>query len=124
MYESAISKAMMGEVCEDLATDLVMLHHLVCHNIFCPGYGRECGRVMDSRKSTIVTLTGRDKSIVICDKCSDVLHKAMKNSPEKAKGLQVTDARLYKTDGTLKKKPKKKQVVKSNTLTLLLGGKH
>ena len=122
MYESAISKAMMGEVCEDLATDLVMLHHLVCHNIFCPGYGRECGRVMDSRKSTIVTLTGRDKSIVICDKCSDTLNKAIKASPAKANGIKITDSRLYKTDGTPKKKKKKE--VKSDTLTLLLGGKH
>jgi predicted nucleic acid-binding Zn ribbon protein len=124
MYESAIGKATQGEVCEDLATDLVMLHHLVCHNIFCPGYGRECGRVMDSRKSTLVTLTGRDKSIVICDKCSDTLNKAIKANPAKANGIKITDSRLYKTDGTLKKKPKKKQVVKSNTLTLLLGGKY
>jgi len=121
MYESAIGKAMQGEVCEDLATDLVMLHHLVCHNIFCPGYGRECGRVMDSRKSTLVTLMEKNKGIVICDQCSDTLNKAIKASPAKANGIKITDSRLYKTDGTPKKKKKKE--VKSNTLTLLLGGK-
>jgi len=121
MYESAIGKAMQGEVCEDLATDLVMLHHLVCHNIFCPGYGRECGRVMDSRKSTLVTLMEKNKGIVICDRCSDTLNKAIKASPAKANGIKITDSRLYKTDGTPKKKKKKE--VKSDTLTLLLGGK-
>lgn len=121
MYESAIGKAMQGEVCEDLATDLVMLHHLVCHNIFCPGYGRECGRVMDSRKSTLVTLMEKNKGIVICDQCSDTLNKAIKASPAKANGIKITDSRLYKTDGTPKKKKKKE--VKSDTLTLLLGGK-
>lgn len=110
MFEKALGNAMLGNVDEHTATELVTLHSKVCNQIFC-GY---CQGIMDSRKSVIIS-TGPEsanyKALVLCGNCFD---KGKASRVAKMDGASVTDSRKFKMDGTPKKPRKSKEKVFMN----------
>ena len=89
MYEKSISLAMAGKLTHQTALSLQALHAAVCYRIQC-----SCGSILDSRKSVLFEYPGG--TAISCGPCHD------KRADKVKAGVIVTDARLYKLDGTLK----------------------
>lgn len=89
MYENAISLAMAGKITHQTALSLQALHAAVCYRVQC-----SCGSILDSRKSVLFEYP--NGTAISCGACHD------KRSDKVKAGVIVTDARLYKLDGTLK----------------------
>ena len=89
MYQNAISLALAGKITHQTATSLQALHAAVCYRIQC-----SCGSILDSRKAVLFEYS--EGTAISCGPCHD------KRADKVKAGVIVTDARLYKTDGTLK----------------------
>ena len=95
MFNRAISNAMAGNVDAELATDLVLLHTIVCERMWC--FVKSCQRILDTRESGLIVVENKGSAVA----CGDCLDQILSNAGPNP-GFRVVDARLYKQDGTLK----------------------
>ena len=118
MYDKALGNAMLGNVDEHTATELVTLHSKVCNQIFC----EYCQGIMDSRKSVIISGGSglvQYRALVLCGNCFD---KGKASSLASLDGASVTDSREFKTDGTLKKSKKSRKPKKQVFMNIATDG--